>query len=126
LLEEVPKLGAAAGEKAIREWGQQRSRIKHLIFCTTSGVDMLGADYQLTKLLGLCPSMMNRVRLYHQGCFAGGMVLRVARDLAENNCGARVLIVCSEITVVTFRGLFKSHHYYKTGHQCRYISTGLI
>ncbi|RVW74788.1 Stilbene synthase 4 [Vitis vinifera] len=26
------------------------------------------------------------------------------QDLAENNAGARVLVVCSEITVVTFRG----------------------
>ncbi|KAL6321601.1 hypothetical protein AAG906_025433 [Vitis piasezkii] len=42
--------------------------------------------------------------LYHQGCYAGGTVLRTAKDLAENNAGARVLVVCSEITVVTFRG----------------------
>lgn len=39
-----------------------------------------------------------------QGCFAGGTVLRVAKDLAENSAGARVLVVCSESTVVTFRG----------------------
>jgi chalcone synthase len=31
-------------------------------------------------------------------------VLRLAKDLAENNKGARVLVVCSEVTVVTFRG----------------------
>jgi predicted naringenin-chalcone synthase len=47
--------------------------------------------------------------LYHQGCFAGGTVLRLAKDLAENYIGARVLVVCSEITVVTFRGPNENH-----------------
>ncbi|XP_020182607.3 chalcone synthase 2 [Aegilops tauschii subsp. strangulata] len=103
VLGEVPKLGKEAAHKAIKEWGQPLSKITHLVFCTTSGVDMPGADYQLTKMLGLRPSV-RRVMLYQQGCFAGGTVLRVAKDLAENNRGARVLVVCSEITAVTFRG----------------------
>ncbi|KAL0388256.1 UNVERIFIED_CONTAM: Chalcone synthase [Sesamum radiatum] len=54
---EVPKLGKEAAQKAIKEWGQPKSKITHLVFCTTSGVDMPGADYQLTKLLGLRPSV---------------------------------------------------------------------
>nr|AYK27184.1 chalcone synthase [Juglans sigillata] len=105
---EVPKLGKEAASKAIKEWGQPKSRITHLVFCTTSGVDMPGADYQLTKLLGLRPSV-KRYMTYQQGCFAGGTVLRLAKDLAENNRGARVLVVCSEITAVTFRGPSDSH-----------------
>eukprot|EP00253_Pinus_taeda_P018203 PITA_18203 len=105
---EVPKLGKEAAAKAIKEWGQPKSKITHVIFCTTSGVDMPGADYQLTKLLGL-RSSVKRVMLYQQGCFAGGTVLRVAKDLAENNRGARVLVVCSEITAVTFRGPSDTH-----------------
>nr|ALS20361.1 stilbene synthase [Morus alba var. atropurpurea]ARM20003.1 stilbene synthase [Morus alba] len=105
---EVPKLGKEAAAKAIKEWGQPKSKITHLIFCTTSGVDMPGADYQLTKLLGLRPSV-KRFMMYQQGCFAGGTVLRLAKDLAENNKGARVLVVCSEITAVTFRGPSHTH-----------------
>ncbi|KAK8970570.1 Chalcone synthase 3 [Platanthera guangdongensis] len=105
---EVPKLGKEAAVRAIKEWGQPKSRITHLVFCTTSGVDMPGADYRLTRLLGLKPSV-NRLMLYQQGCFAGGTVLRVAKDLAENNAGARVLVVCSEITAVTFRGPSETH-----------------
>lgn len=105
---EVPRLGKEAASKAIKEWGQPKSKITHLIFCTTSGVDMPGADYQLTKLLGLRPSV-KRFMMYQQGCFAGGTVLRLAKDLAENNAGARVLVVCSEITAVTFRGPSDSH-----------------
>nr|APO10382.1 chalcone synthase [Echinacea pallida] len=106
---EVPKLGKEAAVKAIKEWGKPKSLITHLIFCTTSGVDMPGADYQPTKLLGLHPSV-KRFMIYQQGCFAGGTVLRLAKDLAENNKGARVLVVCSEIiTVVTFRGPSDTH-----------------
>ncbi|RVW27750.1 Stilbene synthase 4 [Vitis vinifera] len=100
---EVPKLGKEAALKALKEWGQPKSKITHLVFCTTSGVEMPGADYKLANLLGLETSV-RRVMLYHQGCYAGGTVLRTAKDLAENNAGARVLVVCSEITVVTFRG----------------------
>ncbi|KAF6165241.1 hypothetical protein GIB67_030423 [Kingdonia uniflora] len=105
---EVPRLGKEAATKAIKEWGQPKSKITHVVFCTTSGVDMPGADYQLTKLLGLRPSV-KRLMMYQQGCFAGGTVLRLAKDLAENNAGARVLVVCSEITAVTFRGPSDSH-----------------
>ncbi|PKA56868.1 Chalcone synthase 8 [Apostasia shenzhenica] len=105
---EVPKLGKEAAARAVKEWGQPKSRITHLIFCTTSGVDMPGADYQLARLLGLRPSV-SRFMLYQQGCFAGGTVLRLAKDLAENNAGSRVLVVCSEITAVTFRGPSDSH-----------------
>ncbi|KAI3916970.1 hypothetical protein MKW98_014431 [Papaver atlanticum] len=88
------------------------SKITHLVVCTTSGVDMPGADYQLSKLLGLRPSV-KRLMMYQQGCFAGGtvmrLVMRLAKDLAENNAGARVLVVCSEITAVTFRGPADTH-----------------
>ncbi|KAK8643598.1 hypothetical protein V6N13_012886 [Hibiscus sabdariffa] len=105
---EVPKLGKEAAIRAIKEWGQPKSKISHLVFCTISGVDMPGADYRLTKLLGLRPSV-KRLMMYQQGCFAGGTVLRVAKDLAENNKGARVLVVCSEITTVTFRGPSDTH-----------------
>nr|ALI57117.1 polyketide synthase [Aquilaria crassna] len=105
---EVPKLGKEAAVKAIKEWGQPKSKITHLIFCTTSGVDMPGADYQLTKLLGLRPSV-KRTMIYQQGCFAGGTVLRLSKDIAENNKGARILVVCAEITAVTFRGPSEMH-----------------
>ncbi|KAL2230202.1 UNVERIFIED_CONTAM: Chalcone synthase [Sesamum indicum] len=112
---EVPKLGMEAAQKAITEWGQPKSKITHLVFCTTSGVDMPGADYQLTKLLGLSSSV-KRYMMYEQGCFAGGTVLRVAKDLAENNAGARVLVVCAEITAITFRGPSGSHLDNLVGH----------
>ncbi|CAK7337240.1 unnamed protein product [Dovyalis caffra] len=101
VLAEAPKLGKEAAMKAIQEWGQHISKITHLVFCATSGVHMPGADYQLAKLLGLSSSV-KRLMLHQLGCYGGGPVLRVAKDLAENNAGARVLVVCSEITAMTF------------------------
>ncbi|KAB2064640.1 hypothetical protein ES319_A09G034100v1 [Gossypium barbadense] len=95
---EVPKLGKEAATKAIKEWGHPKSKITHLVFYTTSGVDMPG----------LRPSV-KRIMMYQQGSFAGGTVLRLAKDLAENNKDARVLVVCSEITAVTFRGPSDTH-----------------
>ncbi|KAG5573825.1 hypothetical protein H5410_063591 [Solanum commersonii] len=93
---EVPKLGKEAAEKAINEWGQSKSMITHLVFCTTSGVDIPGADYQLTQLLELDLSVKGFM-MYQQGCSGGATILRLAKDLAENNKGARVLVVCSEL-----------------------------
>jgi chalcone synthase len=47
--------------------------------------------------------------LYQQGCFGGETILRVTKDLAENNKGARVLTVVSELTCVTFRAPSEEH-----------------
>jgi chalcone synthase len=100
----VTELGKLAAEQALAEWGQPRSRITHLIFHTATGcVDLPGPDYQLVNLLGLKPTV-KRYMLYHSGCYAGCTVLRLAKDLAENNPGARVLAVCSEVTLSLFRG----------------------
>ncbi|XP_078152832.1 chalcone synthase 8-like [Carex rostrata] len=92
----VTSLGMDAAEKALQEWGQPRSRITHLIFHTaTGGLQLPGPDYQLVNLLGLKPTV-NRYMLYIHGCYAGGTVFRLAKDLAENNPGARILLICSE------------------------------
>ncbi|PHT33044.1 putative leucine-rich repeat receptor-like protein kinase [Capsicum baccatum] len=100
----VQKLGKEAAQKAINEWGQPKSKITHLVFCTSSGVDMPGADYRLTELLGLSPSV-KRFMMYQQGCSGGGTALRLAKDLAENNKEARVLVVWSElINLMGFQG----------------------
>uniref|UniRef100_A0A803MZG8 Chalcone synthase n=2 Tax=Chenopodium quinoa TaxID=63459 RepID=A0A803MZG8_CHEQI len=103
LAKEVPKLGKEAALKAIKEWGQPLNKITHLIFCTSTEVNMPGADYQLTRLLGLNPSV-KRYMLSQVGCHAGGASIRLAKDLAENNSGARVLVVCSESATIFFRG----------------------
>nr|AJO53279.1 chalcone synthase-like protein [Pogostemon cablin] len=100
---EVPKLGQEAAEKAISEWGRPKSEITHLIFATSTVIDMPGPDFHLFNLLALKPTT-KRFILFNQGCGAGGSALRLAKDLAENNAGARVLVVCSEVNLSDFRG----------------------
>jgi len=104
----IPQLGAEAATKAIEDWGRPISDITHLVFCNSSGASMPGADFELVKLLDL-PLTTKRFMLYQQRCFGGGSVLRLAKDLAENNPGARVLVVCSEPTINGFRGPSKDH-----------------
>ncbi|KAM1330743.1 hypothetical protein PS2_043055 [Malus domestica] len=84
---EVPKLGQQAALKAIKEWGQPISEITHLIFRTASCVHHI-----------LCA-----------GCYAGATVLRLAKDFAENNEGARVFVVCAKIFTLYFHELTDTH-----------------
>nr|QED94453.1 chalcone synthase 2 [Dianthus chinensis] len=102
LVEEVPKLGHEASLKAIEEWGQPKSNITHIIFCTVSGIAMPGCDYELLKLLDLQPTVQ-RFMLYQQGCYGGGTVLRLAKYIVDSNPHARVLAVCSEFSTICFR-----------------------
>ncbi|KAF8669507.1 hypothetical protein HU200_051308 [Digitaria exilis] len=95
----VPELSAEASRMAIAEWGRPATDITHLVVTTNSGAHIPGVDFQLVPLLGLRPTV-RRTMLYLNGCFAGAAALRVAKDLAENNRGARVLVVCAEINVL--------------------------
>ncbi|GMY06646.1 chalcone synthase-like [Fagus crenata] len=40
---------------------------------------------------------------------SGGTALRLAKDLAENNAGARVLVVCCDMITMFFHGPSKTH-----------------
>ena len=98
----VPLLGAKAARRAIGDWGRQASGITHLVFCSTVSGCIPGADFEVVRLLGL-PLSTRRFMLYQVGCHGGGMALRLAKDLAKNNPGARVLVVCSEVITMALR-----------------------
>ncbi|KAJ1256893.1 hypothetical protein BS78_K276100 [Paspalum vaginatum] len=104
----VPELAAAACRKAIAEWGRTAADITHLVVTTNSGAHNPGVDFHLVHLLGLRPSV-RRIMLYLNGCYAGGAALRLAKDLAENNRGARVLLVCADLTLMFFAGPQDGH-----------------
>jgi predicted naringenin-chalcone synthase len=95
-------LGATAARRAIGDWGRPASGIMHLVFCTTVSGCIPGADFEVVRLLGL-PLSTRRFMLYQAGCHGGGMALRLAKDLAKNNPGARVLVVCSEVITMALR-----------------------
>ncbi|XP_052163514.1 chalcone synthase 1-like [Oryza glaberrima] len=99
----VPELAAAASAKAIAEWGRPATDITHLIFSTYSGVKAPGGDRLLASLLGLRPTVSRTVLSLH-GCYGGGRALQLAKELAENNRGARVLVACAESTLIAFYG----------------------
>jgi predicted naringenin-chalcone synthase len=42
--------------------------------------------------------------IHLSGCNGGLASLRLAKDLAENNRGARILVACVELTLIAFRG----------------------
>ncbi|CAM0884302.1 unnamed protein product [Alopecurus aequalis] len=99
----VPELAAAAARKALAEWGRPAADITHLVVTTYSGAHMPGVDLRLASLLGLDASVQ-RTMLYLGGCASGSAALRLAKDIAENNGGARILVACAELTLVVFRG----------------------
>ncbi|CAD6253762.1 unnamed protein product [Miscanthus lutarioriparius] len=98
-----PRLGAEAARAAISNWRRYASDITHLVFCTTDTGCMTGTDVTVARLLGL-PLYTKKVMLYQTGCHGAGLALRLAKDFVENNRGARVLVVCSEITALGVRG----------------------
>ncbi|XBJ14269.1 hypothetical protein VPH35_006342 [Triticum aestivum] len=99
----APELAASAAAKAIAKWGRPATDITHLIVSTNSGMHAPGVDLRLASLLALHASVC-RTMLNLNGCSAGAASLRLAKDMAENNRGARVLVACVELTVVNFRG----------------------
>jgi predicted naringenin-chalcone synthase len=99
----VPELAAAAATKAIAEWGRPATEISHLIFSTYSGARAPSADRRLASLLGLSTTV-SRTLLNLHGCYGGDRSLQLAKELAENNRGARILVACSEITLIAFHG----------------------
>ena len=103
LMEWVPKLAVEAAETAIADWGGSKADITHLVVSSTSLVNMPGLDLLIANGAGLNASKVRRVMMYYVGCHAGGTALRTAKDLAENNKGARVLAVCVDCTAVFFR-----------------------
>jgi len=93
-------LAAAAAEKAIAEWGRPAVDITHLVVSTNSVAGEPGPDVRLAALLGLRPDVQRTVLNLH-GCSAGSAALRVAKDLAENNLGSRVLVSCADVSAIT-------------------------
>uniref|UniRef100_A0A8I6Y0W9 Chalcone synthase n=1 Tax=Hordeum vulgare subsp. vulgare TaxID=112509 RepID=A0A8I6Y0W9_HORVV len=99
----APELAASAAANAIGEWGRPAGDITHLVVSTNAGSHAPGTDIRLVSLLGLRHDVL-RTALQLNGCASGCAALRLAKDLAENNRGARVLVACVELTVTAFRG----------------------
>lgn len=70
----VAELAVAAAAQTIAEWGRPAADITHLVFSTSSGAHMPGADLRLASLLGLRPTVQ-RTMMYMNGCSAADHTL---------------------------------------------------
>ncbi|KZV49041.1 pentatricopeptide repeat-containing protein chloroplastic [Dorcoceras hygrometricum] len=98
----VVQMAAQASLACIKQWNRPVSHITHLVYVSSSEIRLPGGDLHLAAELGL-ENDVNRVMLYFLGCYGGVTGLRVAKDIAENNPGSRVLLTTSETTILGFR-----------------------
>ncbi|KAI3901119.1 hypothetical protein MKW92_009430 [Papaver armeniacum] len=98
----VTEMAIEASQACIKNWGRPSSDITHIVYVSSSEARFPGGDLYLAKGLGLSPDV-HRVLLYFMGCSGGVTGLRVAKDIAENNPGSRVLLATSETTIIGFK-----------------------
>ncbi|KAK9274097.1 hypothetical protein L1049_018911 [Liquidambar formosana] len=98
----VVEMAMEASLACFKEWGRPVEDITHLVYVSSSEIRLPGGDLYLATKLGL-RSDVGRVMLYFLGCYGGVTGLRVAKDIAENNPGSRVLLTTSETTILGFR-----------------------
>lgn len=71
--------------------------ITHLVVASCTGFTAPGIDQRLITLLGLNPSV-ERLMVGYMGCYAAIVALRSARHIVRSEPGARVLVVCVELS----------------------------
>ncbi|XWS67780.1 hypothetical protein CRYUN_Cryun04dG0034700 [Craigia yunnanensis] len=98
----VTEMAIEASRVCIKQWARPISDITHLVYVSSSEARVPGGDLFLAKGLGLSPETQ-RVMLYFMGCSGGVAGLRVAKDIAENNPGSRILLANSETTIIGFK-----------------------
>ena len=71
--------------------------ITHLVLASCTGFVAPGVDQLLAARLGLAPSV-ERLLVGYMGCYAAVAALRSARHIIRSEPGARVLVVCVELS----------------------------
>ncbi|RWW76387.1 hypothetical protein BHE74_00015527 [Ensete ventricosum] len=100
--EAVTEMAVEASRSCVKAWGRPFAAITHLVYVSSSEARFPSGDLHLARALRLNPDV-SRVMLSFTGCSGGVAGLRVAKDIAENNPGSRVLLATSETTIVGFR-----------------------
>ncbi|KAJ8748899.1 hypothetical protein K2173_013332 [Erythroxylum novogranatense] len=106
----VVQMALEASLACVKEWGRSVEDITHIVYVSSSEIRLPGGDLYLASQLGL-RNDVGRVMLYFLGCYGGVTGLRVAKDIAENNPGSRVLLTTSETTIIGFRPPSKARPY---------------
>ncbi|KAL6495365.1 hypothetical protein OROGR_029928 [Orobanche gracilis] len=106
----VLEMAKEASLACLKDWRRPKSDITHVVYVSSSEIRLPGGDLYLSSELGL-RNDVGRVMLYFLGCYGGVTGLRVAKDIAENNPGSRVLLSTSETTILGFRPPNKARPY---------------
>ena len=93
---EAPPLAERAARRALDSAGLAGSRITHLITVTCTGFFAPGLDCELIRRLDL-PANVQRLQLGFMGCHGAFNALAAARQIAQADPRARVLICCAEL-----------------------------
>lgn len=93
--EAAPDLATAA----IRDLERQVSiqGVTHLVVASCTGFTAPGVDQVIARRLGLAPSI-ERTLVGFMGCYAAVAAMRVAHHVVRSEPGARVLVVCVELS----------------------------
>uniref|UniRef100_I1R4H3 Chalcone/stilbene synthase N-terminal domain-containing protein n=2 Tax=Oryza glaberrima TaxID=4538 RepID=I1R4H3_ORYGL len=86
----MPELAMVTAARAIAEWDHPAADITHLVISTNTGAHTPGADERLAALLDLCPTC----HPLH------ARLLRLAKDIADNTRGVRVLVACAKVFLI--------------------------
>ncbi len=73
--------------------------ITHLVVASCTGFVAPGIDQIIAARLGLAPSV-ERLLIGFMGCYAAVSALRTARHIVRSEPGARVLVVCVELSTL--------------------------
>ncbi|MDH7973853.1 type III polyketide synthase [Sphingomonas sp. AR_OL41] len=73
--------------------------ITHLVVASCTGFVAPGIDQIIASRLGLAPSV-ERLLIGFMGCYAAVSALRTARHIVRSEPGARVLVVCVELSTL--------------------------
>jgi acyl-CoA synthetase (AMP-forming)/AMP-acid ligase II/predicted naringenin-chalcone synthase/acyl carrier protein len=94
---EAPLLATEAAQSAIKDWGQDKGLITHVVAVTCTGVIVPGLEFEVMTRLGLSAST-ERLSIQFMGCFGAISGLKAAVALAQVNPSRnRVLVVCCEL-----------------------------
>jgi predicted naringenin-chalcone synthase len=89
-------------EEAIRAAGLTHEDITHIITVSCTGMTAPGLETLLAQALKLKP-LTERYAINFLGCYAAFNAMRWAKNLADNDKNARILIVSAEVCSLHFR-----------------------
>ena len=93
---EAPALAAAAANRALDDWGGDRSTVTHVVAVTCTGVIVPGLEFHVMERCGL-PAQCQRLSVQFMGCFGALSGLKAARAFAAERSSNVVLLVCCEL-----------------------------